>query len=108
MMYGWQKAGKRIKSSSKNATQFEADDDGFAVAVALAGDECSSKKRFIDCLFLLPAEFSGFPIVPFPAPPTFPPKETLFGGKRKGASGRAEKCEIRYGKHAFDCESAVF
>jgi len=91
MMYDWEKAGKRIKSSSKNATQFEADDDGFAVAVALAGDECSSKKRFIDCLFLLPAEFSGFPIVPFPAPPTFPAQGNTVWGEKKGSKWASGK-----------------
>jgi len=68
----------------------------------------AAKSASLIASFCCPLNFPVFPLFPFPLLPLFPPKETLFGGKRKGASGRAEKCEIRYGKHAFDCESAVF
>jgi len=83
MMYGRQKAGKHIKGeTAKSNTQFRPDADGFAVAVALAGDECNSKSVSLIASFCC-HRISLLPLFLFSA---FPAQRKHCGWKRRGES----------------------
>jgi len=95
MMYGWEKAGKRIKSSSKNAIhnsrQMTMD---LQLQLHWQVTSAAAKSASLIASFCCPLNFPVFPLFPFPLHPLSRPRKHCLGGKEREQVGERKSVKF--------------